>query len=60
MAEVAGTVATNYIRLFKLYQLSHQGSPRILGWVAYPLSSGSPRPRNRTRACGIAGGFFTS
>ena len=24
-----------------LYQLSHKGSPRILGWVAYPFSSGS-------------------
>ena len=24
-----------------LYQLSHQGSPRILEWVAYPFSSGS-------------------
>ena len=24
-----------------LYQLSHQGSPRILGWVAYPFSSQS-------------------
>ena len=22
-----------------LYQLSHKGSPRILGWVAYPFSS---------------------
>ena len=26
-----------------LYQLSHQGSPRILEWVAYPFSSGSLR-----------------
>ena len=33
-----------------LYQLSHQGSPRTLEWVAYPFSSGSPQPRNRTRA----------
>ena len=24
-----------------LYQLSHQGSPRILEWVAYPFSSRS-------------------
>ena len=24
-----------------LYQLSHKGSPRILGWVAYPFSRGS-------------------
>ena len=31
-----------------LYQLSHQGSPRILERVGYPFSSGSSRPRNRT------------
>ena len=31
-----------------LYQLSHQGSPRILEWVAYPFSSKSSQPRNRT------------
>ena len=31
-----------------LYQLSHQGSPRILEWVAYPFSSRSSWPRNRT------------
>ena len=31
-----------------LYQLSHQGSPRILEQVAYPFSSGSSQPRNRT------------
>ena len=33
-----------------LYQLSHQGSPRILEWVAYPFSSGSSRPRNKEGA----------
>ena len=27
-----------------LYQLSHQGSPRILEWVAYPFSSRSSGP----------------
>ena len=27
---------------------SHQGSPRILGWVAYPFSRGSSWPRNCT------------
>ena len=27
-----------------LYTLSHQGSPRILEWVAYPFSSGSSWP----------------
>ena len=31
-----------------LYQLSHKGSPRILEWVAYPFSSRSFWPRNRT------------
>ena len=29
-----------------LYRLNHQGSPRILEWVAYPFSRGSSRPRN--------------
>ena len=43
-----------------LYQLSYQGSPRILEWVAYPFSSGSSRPRNRTGVSCIAGGFFTN
>ena len=42
-----------------LYQLSHQGSPRIPDWEAYPFSSGSSQPRNRTRVSCIAGGFFT-
>ena len=27
-----------------LYQLSHQGSPRILEWTACPFSKGSSRP----------------
>ena len=31
-----------------LYQLSHNGSPSILEWVAYPCSTGSSQPRNRT------------
>ena len=43
-----------------LYQLSHQGSPRILEWVAYPFSCVSSQPRNRTEVSCIAGGFFTS
>ena len=34
--------------------------PRILEWVAIPFSSGPFRPRNRTRASGVAGSFFTS
>ena len=43
-----------------LYQLSHQGNPRILEWVAYPFSSGSSQPRNQTRVSCIAGRFFTN
>ena len=41
-----------------LYQLRHKGSPRILEWVAYPFSSGSSQPRNRSAVSCIAGGFF--
>ena len=26
--------------------LSHEGSPRILVWVAYPFSKGTSQPRN--------------
>ena len=43
-----------------LYQLSHEGSWRILEWVAYPFSSRSSWPRNWTRVSCIAGGFFTN
>ena len=43
-----------------LYQLSHQGSPRILEWVAYLFSSRSSWSRNRTRVSCIAGRFFTN
>ena len=43
-----------------LYQLSHQGSPRILVWVAYPFSRGSSQPRNGTGVSGTVGRFFTS
>ena len=41
-------------------KLSHKGNPRILEWVAYPFSSGSSQPRNRTGVSCIAGGFFTN
>ena len=37
-----------------------QGSPRILGWAAYPFSMGSSRLRNRTGVSYIAGRYFTS
>ena len=43
-----------------LYQLSHQRSPRIVEWVAYPFSRGSSRPRNQTGVSCITGGSFTS
>ena len=43
-----------------LYQLSHKGSPRILGWVAYPFSRGSFWPRNWTGVSCITGVFFTN
>ena len=43
-----------------LYQLSHQGSPRILEWVAYPYSTGYSWPRNQTGVSCIAGGLFTN
>ena len=42
-----------------LYQLCHQGSPRILEWIAYSFSSTSSQPRNPTRVSCIAGRFFT-
>ena len=42
-----------------LYRLSHQGSPRILEWVAHPFSSRSSWPRNWTGVSCIAGRFFT-
>ena len=38
-----------------LYQLSHQRSPRILEWVAYPFSRGTSPPRNRTGVSHITG-----
>ena len=38
----------------------HQGSPRILEWVAYPFSRGTSWLRNRTGVSYIAGGLFIS
>ena len=40
--------------------MSHKGSPRILEWVAYPISRGSSLPRNQIRLSCIASGLFTS
>ena len=42
-----------------LYQLSYQGSPRTVEWVASSFSRSS-LPRNWTRVSCSAGGFFTS
>ena len=35
-----------------LYQLSHQGSPKILEWEAYPFSRGPSQLRNQTGVSG--------
>ena len=43
-----------------LNQLTHQESPRIPEWVAYPFSSRSSQPRNQIGISCIAGGFSTS
>ena len=42
------------------YQLSHQGSPRILEWVVSPFSRGSSQPRDWTGVSYIAGGICIS
>ena len=41
-----------------LSQLSHEGSPRILEWIAYPFPRGSSQPRNRTRVSSTAGDYL--
>ena len=46
------------LQVDSFYQLSHKGNPRILEWVAYPFSSGSSQPRNRTRVSCIVGRFL--
>ena len=43
-----------------LYQLSHEGSPRILEWVAYRFFRRFSPSRNRTRVSCIAGGFLSN
>ena len=43
-----------------LYHLSHQGSSRILEWVASLFFRGSSPPRDQTGVSCIAGGFITS
>ena len=41
-----------------LYQLSYQGSPRILEWIAYSFSSRSSQPRDQSQVSCIAGRHF--
>ena len=43
-----------------LYQLSQQGSSRIVEWVPYPFSSKSSQPGNQPGVSCIAGRFFTN
>ena len=43
-----------------LYHLNHQGSPRILEWVAYPFSRRLSWPRNLTGESHIESIFFNS
>ena len=43
-----------------LYHLTHEGSPRIIEWIAYPFSRGSSQLKNGTGVSCIAGRFFTS
>ena len=33
---------------------------RVLEWIAFPFSRGSPQPRDQTQVSHIAGGFFIS
>jgi len=42
-----------------LYQLSHQGNPRILEWVACPFSRGIFPTQESEVSC-ITGRFFTN
>ena len=43
-----------------VYFLNHQGSPRMLEWVAYSFSRGTCPPSNQTGVSCFAGGFLTS
>ena len=46
--------------LATLYTVYEILQARLLQWVAYPFSSRSSQPRNRTGISCIAGGFFTN
>ena len=43
-----------------LYFLNHQGSPRMLEWVAYSFSRGTCQPSNQTGVSCFAARFLTS
>ena len=43
-----------------LCHLNHQGNPRILEWVPYPVSRGTSQARNRTGVHRIAGRFLSA
>ena len=45
-------------RRWILHQLSHKGSQRMLGWVAYPFSSRASLPRNGTDVYSFVGRIF--
>ena len=49
----------SHFRWILYQQLSHKGIPRILEWVAFPFSSGSSQPRDRTWVSHFADRRFT-
>ena len=51
------SVVSDSLWLHGLYRILQA---RILEWVAFPFSKGSPQPRDWTQVSRIAGGFFTS
>ena len=50
----------SHVWLFMDYTVHGILQARILEWVAFPFSRGSPQPRDQTQVSCIAGGFFTS
>ena len=48
-----------FVTPWTIQSMDFSRQARILEWVAYPFSSGSSQPRNRTRVSCIAGRFFT-
>ena len=53
-----GIFPTQGLNPHLFYQLNYKGSPRILEWVAFPFSSWSSWPRNRTGVSCITDRFF--